>query len=211
MTLQFMAGGGAMGRAIRSHPWADSAFGAPAQWPAPLKTLVGVMLNAQQPMFIAWGPEQRIIYNDNYAEILGGHHPALMQPLLDVWSEIRGDIQPILERAYAGEPIAMNDLELQMQRNGRAEETHFSFFYAPVRGDSGDVLGVFCACTETTQEVLARRERVTELDRLREMFAASPSFVAVLRGPDHRFELTNAAYRQLIAQRDVIGMPVRAA
>lgn len=149
MTLQFMHGGGAMGRAIRSHPWADSTFGAPAQWPAPLKTLVGVMLNAQQPMFIAWGPEQRIIYNDNYAEILGGHHPALAQPLLDVWSEIRGDVQPIIDRAYAGEPIVMNDLELKMQRNGRAEETHFSFFYAPVRGDGGDVLGVFCAGTET--------------------------------------------------------------
>ena len=72
-----------------------------------------------------------------------------------------------------------------------SREAHFSFFYAPVRGDGGEVLGVFCACTEITQQVFAKRERAAELDRLREMFAASPSFVAVLRGPDHRFELTS--------------------
>ncbi|MCB2005478.1 MAG: PAS domain-containing protein, partial [Rhodoferax sp.] len=186
-------------------------MGLPAHWPSQLKTLVGLMLNAPQPMFAVWGPEQRMFYNDGYAEILGGHHPALDQPFLDVWSEIRSDLEPIMARAYAGEPIYMDDIELTMRRHGHDEETHFSFFYAPVRGDQGEVLGVFCACTEITQEVKARRERTAELDRLREMFTSSPSFVAVLRGPDHRFELTNPAYLRLIAQRDVIGMPVRAA
>ena len=34
-----------------------------------------------------------------------------------------------------------------------------------------------------------------ELLRLREMFAQSPSFSALLRGPDHRFVLTNPAYQ----------------
>ena len=46
-----------------------------------------------------------------------------------------------MARAYAGEPIYMDDIELTMQRHGHDEETHFSFFYAPVRGDRGDVLG----------------------------------------------------------------------
>lgn len=211
MTLRFMQGGGDMGAMLRAHPWAESPMGLPAHWPSQLKTLVGLMLNAPQPMFAVWGPEQRMFYNDGYAEILGGHHPALDQTFLDVWSEIRSDLEPIMARAYAGEPIYMDDIELTMRRHGHDEETHFSFFYAPVRGDQGEVLGVFCACTEITQEVKARRERTAELDRLREMFTSSPSFVAVLRGPDHRFELTNPAYLRLIAQRDVIGMPVRAA
>ncbi|MCW5642061.1 MAG: PAS domain-containing protein [Rhodoferax sp.] len=211
MTLRFMQGGGDMGAMLRAHPWAESPMGLPARWPSQLKTLVGLMLNAPQPMFAVWGPEQRMFYNDGYAEILGGHHPALDQPFLDVWSEIRSDLEPIMARAYAGEPIYMDDIELTMRRHGHDEETHFSFFYAPVRGDQGDVLGVFCACTEITQEVKAKRERTAELDRLREMFTSSPSFVAVLRGPEHCFELTNPAYLRLIAQRDVIGMPVRAA
>ncbi len=211
MTLQFMEGGGGMGKMIRNHPWPKSPLGPPVRWPASLKTLISVILNAPQPMFVVWGPQQLLFYNDTYAEILGEHHPALAQPLLDVWSEIRDVVKPILARAYAGEPIYMNDLQLMMLRNGLAEETHFSFFYAPVRGDGGEVAGVFCVCTEITQEVHANRERAAELDRLREMFAASPSIVAVLQGPEHRFELTNPAYLQLIGQRDVIGLPVRAA
>ena len=211
MTMRFMDGGGVMGAMLRAHPWTATPLGASAQWPAQLKTLVGVMLNAPQPMFVVWGPGQCMLYNDTYAEILGGHHPALGQPFLEVWYEIRDDVEPIMARAYAGEPIYMDDIELMMQRHGHAEETHFSFFYAPVRGDHGEVLGVFCACNEITREVLAKREHAAELDRLRDMFALSPSFVAVLRGPEHRFDLTNAAYLKLIGHRDVIGLPVRAA
>ncbi len=47
--------------------------------------------------------------------------------------------------------------------------------------------------------------------RLREMFVRSPSFSALLQGPEHRFVLTNPAYQQLIGHRDVIGLTVREA
>jgi PAS domain S-box-containing protein len=50
-----------------------------------------------------------------------------------------------------------------------------------------------------------------ELHRMREMFARSPSFSALLQGPEHRFVLTNPAYHQLIGHRDVIGLTVREA
>jgi PAS domain S-box-containing protein len=50
-----------------------------------------------------------------------------------------------------------------------------------------------------------------ELFRLREMFARSPSFSALLQGPDHRFVLTNPAYQRLVGHRSVIGLTVREA
>jgi PAS domain S-box-containing protein len=50
-----------------------------------------------------------------------------------------------------------------------------------------------------------------ELQRLRDMFAQSPSFSALLQGPEHRFVMTNPAYHQLIGHRDVIGLTVREA
>src|SRR6202453_4442816 len=50
-----------------------------------------------------------------------------------------------------------------------------------------------------------------ELYRLREMFARSPSFSALLQGPQHRFVLTNPAYDQLIGHRQVVGLTVREA
>jgi PAS domain S-box-containing protein len=49
-----------------------------------------------------------------------------------------------------------------------------------------------------------------ELARLREIFAQSPSFSALLHGPDHRFVLANPAYQQLV-RRPVIGRTVREA
>jgi PAS domain S-box-containing protein len=50
-----------------------------------------------------------------------------------------------------------------------------------------------------------------EVRRLREMFVQSPSFSALLQGPDHRFVLSNPAYQQLIGHRDIIGLRVREA
>jgi PAS domain S-box-containing protein len=50
-----------------------------------------------------------------------------------------------------------------------------------------------------------------QVRRLREVFVQSPSFSALLQGPDHRFVLTNPAYQQLIGHRDVIGLTVREA
>jgi PAS domain S-box-containing protein len=50
-----------------------------------------------------------------------------------------------------------------------------------------------------------------ELIRFREMFAQSPSFSALLQGPEHRFLLANPAYQQLVGHRDVVGLTVREA
>jgi len=57
----------------------------------------------------------------------------------------------------------------------------------------------------------ARTSEASEMDRLRQMFEQSPSFMAILRGPEHRFELINPAYAQLVAHRNVVGMTVRQA
>jgi PAS domain S-box-containing protein len=57
----------------------------------------------------------------------------------------------------------------------------------------------------------AHLREITQTERLRQLFAQSPSFMAVLRGPEHRFELVNPSYSQLVAHRDVVGKTVREA
>ena len=70
-----------------------------------MATLVGVLLEAGQPMFLAWGPERTLIYNDAYVPLLGGKHPvSLGRPFLDVWSEAAPDL--INVRAKADENVA---------------------------------------------------------------------------------------------------------
>ncbi|MDB5839479.1 MAG: hypothetical protein JWQ23_1431 [Herminiimonas sp.] len=60
------------------------------------------------------------------------------------------------------------------------------------------------------KEALSRR-LADEGDRLRALFEQAPGFMAVLRGPNHVFELANAAFIRLVGEREVLGMPVREA
>ena len=179
-------------------------------WPQPLRTLVGVMLASRQPMFTAWGPEWRLLYNDAYAPLLGRKHPgALGQPLFEVWPEVKDELAVLVDRVSAGEPVHMDDIALVLERHGAPEEAHFAFSYTPVHDAQGEVAGFFCPCTETTAQIAAERRRVAEGDRLRAMFAQAPGSVAIVRGPEHVFELANPAYLSLTGRHDVIGRTVR--
>ncbi len=98
-----------------------------------------------------------------------------------------------------------------MRRKGYEELTWFTFSYSPVRDESGRVAGIYCACTETTKQVLADRDRIQEYERLHQLFEQSPGIMAVLREPGHIFELANAAHLQLVGDRELIGKTVREA
>src|SRR4051812_17470039 len=159
-TEAFLAGGGQMGARLRARDWSATPLGPAAAWPAPLKTLVAVMLGARQPMFVAWGPERIMLYNDDYATLCGARHPAALgRTFREVWFDILDDVEPILERAFAGEGTHMDDIALLMHRNGYPEETYFSFSYTPVRDEDGTVCGMFCACSETTGRVQAEHRQ----------------------------------------------------
>jgi PAS domain S-box-containing protein len=69
------------------------------------------------------------------------------------------------------------------------------------------------ALRETAQQRdVALAAADTEQQRLRELFVQAPAIVAVLRGPEHVFELTNPKYMQVVgAHRDILGKPIREA
>lgn len=88
----------------------------------------------------------------------------------------------------------------------------------PVRNPDGAVREWVGMLDDVTvqHEAAAERERLlaeaeTERRRLEEVFQHAPSFIAVLRGPDHIFERVNDRYTELIGGRDVLGLPVRQA
>ncbi|MFL4998749.1 MAG: PAS domain-containing protein, partial [Microvirga sp.] len=209
-SLDFLSGGGEMGALIRANDWRVTPLGSPDSWPHGLKTLVGVMLGSNQPMFIAWGAERTVLYNDAYAEILARKHPAALgHDFLNVWHEIRADLLPIVEQAYGGKSVHMDDITLIMERRGYPEETHFSFSYTPVQDESGAIAGFFCPCTEITGQIMAERRLAAETERQRRLFEQAPGFVAILTQPEHTFEFVNQAYRRLFGDRDFVGRNVR--
>jgi PAS domain S-box-containing protein len=190
--------------------WADSPLGAPAAWPGPLRTVLELMLNSNAAMFLVWGADRLFLYNEAYLPVLGAKHPrALARPMQESWGEVWAEVGPLLARTFEGESLHFTRHPFTILRNGRMEEAFFDFSYTPVYVDKGMVGGALCVLTEVTQQVRAERALRQQADQLRELFENAPGFTALLEGPEHRFELANKTYRQLIGGRDPVGKPVR--
>jgi PAS domain S-box-containing protein len=200
------AGGGRVGALMRAHDWSTSPLGPPSAWPQSLRTVVSVLLHSQFPMFVAWGPELGFLYNDPYADILGGKHPAsLGSRFHDIWSEIWPDISPLVDAAMAGHATYREDLPLLMNRKGYDEQTWFTFSYSPVRDDDGRIAGMFCAVSETTSRVLAERG-LRELNetlehRVAEALAERKVLADIVEGTNAFVQVVDHDYRWLAINR----------
>ncbi len=58
-----------------------------------------------------------------------------------------------------------------------------------------------------TEDALASLR--VEQTRLTDLFRHAPAFIAILRGPDHVFEMANDEYARLVGYRELIGLRVR--
>jgi len=167
---QQWAAAGLLGARIAAHNWSATSLGPIESWSAVLKTLVALMLNSRQPMFIAWGPDQNWLYNDAFIPIAGHKHPdCLGLPAGDVWAEAWVDLEPLFAQVRAGRPVHMNDISLELDRHGKLEEAHFAFSYTPAREADGSVGGLFGACIETTDQVVANRNLTAEQQRFAQL------------------------------------------
>lgn len=213
-------GGGDMARLCRDKDWSETSLGAVSTWPQSLRTAAGTAVSQGIPQNLCWGPELLQIYNDAYREIMADKHPAgLGRSVLWSWAEIRQDIEPLMDRVMTGETVYFQDLLLRVERNGRLEDAYFTFSYSPVPTETGDVGGVLINAFETTNEVGARAVQAQrdvllqqiqlERERMVYVFQHAPSFLAVLRGAEHVFELANEAYYRLVGRRDLIGKGIR--
>ncbi len=152
---------------MRVHDWASTPLGPVETWPPALLTSVSICLDCAFGIFVWWGPELVILYNDEYIPVLGPvkHPNALGQPAAKVWAEIWPVIGPMIAQVMDhGKATRSRDLELHLNRQGYLEETYFSFSYSPIYDEHGRVGGVFCPCIETTEKVIGERRLTTLRD-----------------------------------------------
>ena len=196
-----------------AHDWSSSPLGPPGTWPACLSSTVSLMLGSRFPMFVAFGPDLGFLYNDAYAEILGDKHPAALgRRFHDIWAEIWPDIAPLIKRALSGEATWSENMPLTMNRHGYDEPTWFTFSYSPLRDEGGNVVGMFCACTETTGRVQAEaalranEARLRFLDLLGKETARSTDADAILatttRMVAEHLAISNCAYADMDPDED---------
>ncbi|MGH3634558.1 MAG: ATP-binding protein, partial [Mycobacterium sp.] len=152
--------GGEMGRLFAEFDWAAHPLGPPTEWPAEMRGAVASALTSRFPIVLWFGAEDLfLVYNDGYIPMLGDKHPAALgQRARYVWWDIWESIHPMLAGVIAsGEATWSADLMLPIMTGDRRRERYFTFTYSPLLDISGDVYGIFCAVTETTERVLSER------------------------------------------------------
>lgn len=180
---------------VAEFDWSATPLGPAADWPDSLKATVRILLTSRFPMWMAWGPELTVLYNDAYARTtLGKKHPwALGKSALQVWSEIWKDIGPRIHRVMeTGEASWDETLPLILERSGYPEETYHTFSYSPLAGRNGRIEGMLCVVMEDTGRVLGERQ-----------LASLGTLAATLVDANTRDEVFTAIEQGLIDQRDM--------
>jgi PAS domain S-box-containing protein len=210
LSHELFSGEGEVQALLRQHDWSRSPLGHPSAWPHELATAVRMVLNAAFPMFVAWGPELGFLYNDAYARILEGKHPAALGcRFQQVWPEIWPDLVPIIDSALSNKPVYCEDLPLTVMRKGYPEPSFFTFSYSPVY-EGSMVAGMYCTVIETTDRVLATRRAAFELavsDALRPLTAPAEILGRASALLGERLGVDRVLYAEVDDERDQFSVP----
>jgi len=159
---------------IENMDWAATPLGARSGWPVNLQATVSLMLDSPEAMVVWWGDDLRQIYNDAYAPRVESNGRASSQgePAATHWKEGWTAIGSQVRLVLAGHPSkSYKDFLVHINRNGRVEETYWTYSFTPVRDDGGAIRGVLVISTETTSQVLGICRQGT-LDWLRQRLAS---------------------------------------
>jgi PAS domain S-box-containing protein len=162
----------------------------------------------------SWNTGAERAFGYRASEILGQNAALLWTP------EDQANGGPAKEMEAALRTGVAEDKRWHMRKDG----TRFfaSGMLRPLLDEAGNLRGFTKVCRDVTMERAAEDELTkaraqlalsveAERSRLAELFHRSPSFMAVLRGQEHVFELTNDQYYHLVGRRDIIGKPLREA
>ena len=151
---------------LHTQDWTDSPLGAPRDWSPSLKIVMGMLLPSQAQIVLFWGPQYVALYNDTYVPTIGAKHPhALGRPALEHWSELWDDLEPLLRNVReTGETFSAKDRPFYIERHGQGETAYFDVSYSAVREADGEVAGVLCIVTETTERVRYQRRQAFLLE-----------------------------------------------
>ena len=185
---EFPRDGGETGALIRALDWSKTSVGPISRWPAHLRATINVILPAKAQIVLFWGADFVALYNDAYAPTIGAKHPtALGRPARESWSELWDDLEPLLRRVReTGETVFARDRPFYIERHGYPENVYFDISYSPVRDESGEIGGVLCIVSETTERVEAEERQTLLLretnHRLKNVFAMVDAMIGLSVG-----------------------------
>jgi PAS domain S-box-containing protein len=181
---------------------------------------------AQAPvgMAVLQGREMRYAFaNPKYQEIIGRRDP-VGKLLVEMFPDLAGsEIQTILECVFdTAAPFASTDTHIRFDSHGTgAIDNFYDLSFHPLIDAGGTPSGILVVAVDVTERhafmererlltaaEAARAEAEAGRARLAELFRLAPALIAVLRGPDHAFDLANDEYHRVVGHRDLIGKPL---
>jgi signal transduction histidine kinase/ActR/RegA family two-component response regulator len=196
-----LASAGAQRAGYPAHDWSGSPVGHPDCWSMSLRHAVGLILESQFPMFIAWGPQLAFLYNAAFLPLAGDmRRHQLGAPLPEARADQWGITRPLIARALAGETTYGEDLVRIVVRDGHPEKRWFTLCYSPLRDEQDAVAGVLCVISETTARVLLERRRALQLqvvDRLRKLTAPGAILDAASEMLGHYLDAAHVFYGEI--------------
>lgn len=190
-----------LGNMIVNFDWSSTPLGPIQHWPQSLKTSVNLMLNIKNPIWISWGPEKILLYNDACIQILGTdkHEWALGKPAPSVWQDAWNLYSKSVKEAYNG--------------NYPTKDADATVLSSPVFDESGNVAGVFCQHEQTITERCIESnplfyKKLEESEaKFRSLVDRAPIGVVILKGDALIYDIANDAYLAIFKKQkdDVLG------
>ena len=202
--------GGQMGALVRDTDWSNTELGDYATWPQSLRSSLSLVLNSKNIAALYWGSEQWLLYNDAYGTALGDRHPwAFGRPFREALSDIAPVLGPQVQKVLAtGQGFALENVQMTMHRDGKHEETFWTYSFSPIQGESGAFAGVLLFATERTQQINAERSALQARQRHQKSLDNMPGFVAIVNGPQHILEYANETFIAIGESRELAGLPL---
>lgn len=167
-----------MAERVRSFDWSQTSLGPLQSWHDCQVSAVATLLESPFPQILLCGPEFIVCaYNDAYRPLLGNKPEALGRSQLEVWEETKDTAARFLKAAWAGTSCRVEGARFQLVRNGHPAEAFFDFSISPLRGPSGEMLGVLILVDETTDTAHHQRRLAESEQRLRAMVEASSDVI----------------------------------
>ncbi|MGS0687809.1 ATP-binding protein [Nakamurella sp. GG22] len=152
-------GPGDVRRLCRSMDWAGTPLGPTRAWSTLLRGTVQMAMRSSFPIVVNWGPELAAIYNDAFAALIGGKHPAALGVgTQTTWPERWEAIRPRIEKVVVdGLTVDAEDQQTILHRNGYPEECYFTFSQSPIIESDGRIVGMLTIAKEVTGKILNER------------------------------------------------------
>ena len=174
--------------------------------PAAICVLAGpeFVFELANPRFQQWFPDRRLVG----------------RPMLEAVPELASHIiwhnlQVVYQTGRTHQDEAML-VQLPRPADGVLEDRYFSHTQQARRNEHGLIEGVLSYIYEVTEQVLARQRaeilqaeilaaaqsQAQEREAFYQLLEQAPMPICILRGPAHRYEYTNDAYRQAVSVHD---------